>query len=305
MANFTLEELLAEKQRRMSGGQATQNPQATQYTQATQGQPDLNSILSKLGVGSLSHGPITKAAVGFGRSLQGKDVATQDNDLAKLYQQEAIKQQFEDPTVRQLREAEIKALGQEPPKGFVRQGKQLLPDPDYVKPADQLKIDEDRRAQEATTENIRGRAEQNLSSIAEAKKGSKYFGPLGGLPTLAAPSTYIPGGGNYAGRKMWENNINQLLSQKVVDLITEMKQASKTGATGFGSLTEKEGAILREASTALSKDLPEEQALYYLNEMEKINRKILDGGSSQQVGGFDADKEARYQAWKASQNATT
>lgn len=206
-----------------------------------------------------------------------------DNDFQKLYATEAIKQQFEDPTVRQLREAEIAALSQPPPEGFVRVGKQTLADPNYVKPMDQAKLDEDERARQFQSESIRGKAEQNLSSIAEAKKGSKYFGMMGNLPSAVAPSTWIPGGGNYEERKMWENNINQLLSQKVVDLITEMKQASKTGATGFGSLTEKEGAVLREASTALSKDLPPEQALYYLNEMEKINKKILSGNASGNV----------------------
>ena len=79
----TLEQLMAEKQRRQ--------------TAKSGGGQDMSALLRTLGAGSLSQGPITKAAVGFGRSLQGKDVATQDNDLAKLYQQEAIKKQFDKP----------------------------------------------------------------------------------------------------------------------------------------------------------------------------------------------------------------
>ena len=79
----TLEQLMAEKQRR----------QATKSTNG--GGQDMSALLRTLGAGSLSQGPITKAAVGFGRSLQGKDAATQDNDLAKLVQQEAIKSHFD------------------------------------------------------------------------------------------------------------------------------------------------------------------------------------------------------------------
>src|SRR3990167_3225683 len=193
---------------------------------------------------------------------------------------EAIKSQFEDPTIRQLRQAEIDALGKEPPKGFVRVGKQTLADPDYINPIEQQKLDEAERVKTAEEESIRSTAEQNISSIQKAKEGSRFFGPLGKIPTISAPSSLF---GEYGSRKEWENNINQLLSQKVVDLIAEMKRVSKTGATGFGQLSEKEGAILREASTALSKDLPPEQAVYYLNEMEKINKKILGENQSQGI----------------------
>lgn len=226
----------------------------------------------------------------------------QDNtgsDLEKLYAEQAIKKQFEDPTVRQLREAEIAALSQPTPEGTIRVGRQIINDPTYVKPADQAKIDEANRANEMATQNIRSRAEQNLGSIAEAKKGSRFFGPLGNVPTIADPQSALGlNTKHYAERKTWENNINQLLSQKVVDLITEMKSASKTGATGFGSLTEKEGAVLREASTALSKDLPGEQAMYYLNEMEKINKRILglptEDSNSSSPGLSDDDAYNEY-----------
>lgn len=147
---------------------------------------------------------------------------------------------------------------------------------DYVSP-------EDQKANEEKSQMIKDSASQNLAAIAEAKKGSKYFGPLGNLPSIVAPSSLLGLSPEYGDRKMWENNVNQLLSRKVVDLITQMKSASKTGATGFGQLSDKEGAILREASTALTKDLPEDKALYYLNEMEKINKRILGNGNTQQV----------------------
>lgn len=176
---------------------------------------------------------------------------------------------------------------------FVQGDVKMQSNPDYLSPDKQAKLDEDMQANQDRSQAIRDNATQNLASIKEAEKGKRFFGPMGGLPSIAAPSTYSPFhidqkgkpqlGGEYGDRKMWESNVNQLLSQKVVELITKMKQASKTGATGFGQLSDKEGAILREASTALNKGLEPEQAMYYLNEMEKINQRILNGGQPDQT----------------------
>jgi len=266
------QEILAELQSRASSGHPDsamineflkKNPQASQGISQIPILPEqgltgnVGDILSRIGGGK-----------------------PESSDYSKLIAQEAIKKQFEDPTVRQLREAEIGALSQTPPKGFVRVGKQTLADPNYVNPIEQQKLDEAERVKSAEAESIRGTAEQNLSSIKEAKEGSRFFGPMGKVPTILDPQSVLGlNTEHYADRKEWENNINKLLSQKVVDLIAEMKRVSKTGATGFGQLSEKEGAILREASTALSRDLPPDRAMYYLNEMEKINRKILSGGT--------------------------
>lgn len=49
-----------------------------------------------------------------------------------------------------------------------------------------------------------------------------------------------------------EATLNQLVGKSVVDLISEMKSQSKTGATGFGALSEKELKILQDASNKLS-----------------------------------------------------
>ncbi len=169
--------------------------------------------------------------------------------------------------------------------------------PDYLNPEAKQKLEDAKRAQANSEQEIRDNAQQNLESISEAKKGAKFFGPMGDVPSRFAPSSLpLVGGltmgdpklkGEYGDRANWEANINQLLSQKVVDLLTKMKQASKTGATGFGQLSDKEGAILRQASTALNKQLPPDVALKYLNEMEKINQRILSGGNSQTPDGTE------------------
>ena len=134
------------------------------------------------------------------------------------------------------------------------------------------------QAQSGKDELLRQGAEENLNAIGEAKKGIKYFGAMGNVPTIVAPSTILSGGAEYAPRKNWETNINKVLSQKVIDVMTAMKQASKTGATGFGQLSNKELGVLQEASTALKRDLAPQDAEKYLNEMEKIHRRVLSGG---------------------------
>lgn len=167
---------------------------------------------------------------------------------------------------------------------------------EYIKP-------EDREAKQKEVDMIIESANQTLSAIGEAKKRKQYFGPYGNIPSIYAPESML--GLNqsaYGDRKMWENNVNQILKKKVVDLITQMKSASKTGATGFGNLSDAEGRLLQEASTAFSKDLPGDQAVKYLEDMERLTRKVL--GNTQTNSNYDSDKEARYQAWKASQNAT-
>ena len=52
------------------------------------------------------------------------------------------------------------------------------------------------------------------------------------------------------------NVVTSLKSQKTIDLITQMKQATKTGATGFGSVTEKELDLLQSDIVKLDQRSP-------------------------------------------------
>ena len=134
--------------------------------------------------------------------------------------------------------------------------------------AAQLKADQE--------ESFRNSAEDNLKTIGEVKKGLKYFGPMtGNLPTAV---TTIPFSKEQGERKNWESNVNKLLSQKVLDVMTELKKTSKTGSTGFGALSEKELKILENASTALNRGLSPDDASRYLNDIELVHRKVLGGG---------------------------
>ena len=237
--------------------------------------------------------PLQKGAnaVGrFGALLTGhspdKDGASRLADQMALMQyKEGMKNPEDAELNRQLKRSTIglnNAMTNAPaPPGYLKTPKGFLQDPSYVDPMEQQKLDEASTQKLAEEESLKSSAQDNLNTIQKVKEGSKYFGPLGGLPSIAAPENFLGmNSKGYGERKDWENNTNKLLSQKVIDIISEMKRVSKTGATGFGQLSEKEGAILQQASTALSRDLPEEQALHYLNEMERIHKKVLgvDGG---------------------------
>lgn len=135
--------------------------------------------------------------------------------------------------------------------------------------ADKLKATQD--------ENLKSSAQDSIDTIEKVKEGSKYFGPLGDLPSKMAPSSLMPG--EYGKRAEWEANVNNLLSKKVIEVMNNMKKASKTGATGFGALNKSELDLLKNSSSVINRNLTPDVAVKYLNDLENVNKKILTGGN--------------------------
>lgn len=129
------------------------------------------------------------------------------------------------------------------------------------------KLEEDKKTKTIATQNFKDSASDMLNTIGEVEKGINNFGALGQVPTIN-PWDY--------NRKEWESNVKKLLSEKIINLMNNMKQASKTGATGFGALSQKELSVLQDASTALNRGLSPDQAQKYLNDMKYKLQKILD-----------------------------
>ncbi len=159
--------------------------------------------------------------------------------------------------------------------------------------AEKFKAEQQDKAkqQEAEGQMVKDAAQDTLNTLDEIEKGIKYFGAAGSIPPFPA---------EYA-KKNWKNNLDKVRSKLVVDLITRMKQASKTGATGFGQLSDKERVLLESAATALRGDLSEEDAQRYLNQIRSAAQKVLGvqaktsgsgtGGTSNFVeGGIYKDK---------------
>ncbi len=133
---------------------------------------------------------------------------------------------------------------------------------------------------------ILNQTQDALNTIAEVEKGIGHFGLFGQIPSIPGTTRYT-----------WETNINKLLSEKMIELMTQMKEASKTGATGFGQLSEKEGQILREASTAIKRGLPPKKAQEYLNVMKSALKKVLSGTNVQPQGQQPQTEDLEYQKY--------
>ncbi len=146
----------------------------------------------------------------------------------------------------------------------------------------QMEQTEKTKQLETSSQFVKDSALDTLNTIGEVEKGMGEFGLTGPVPAIWGTP-----------KVNWQSNIDKLLSGKVIDLMTQMKQASKTGATGFGQLSEKELAVLQEASTALKKSLPPEEAQRYLNVMKEKLQKIVgeSQGTQQQLPpGFSSDE---------------
>lgn len=151
----------------------------------------------------------------------------------------------------------------------------------------QMDIDVSEKARENAAEFVKAKAADTIDTIAEVRKGLNMatgFGTFGNLPSF--PGTK---------RATWETYTNKLISTKIVDLMNEMKNASRTGATGFGQLNKEELAVLTNASVALKKDLPPEDAERILNQLEAISKKVMSGGEVEAEGSsVEDDSYAKY-----------
>ena len=78
--------------------------------------------------------------------------------------------------------------------------------------------------------------------------------------------------------------LEQVLGQQVVDLISDMKAQSRTGATGFGQLSVRELEVLQSAATQLTRRLSEPAALRELVAIQQSLQKILKEGPRESGG---------------------
>jgi hypothetical protein len=92
--------------------------------------------------------------------------------------------------------------------------------------------------------------------------------------------------------------------------LQEMRRQSPTGGA-LGNVSERELTALQSSLTSLDQAQSPEQLRRHLNEIlvhytnwkQTVQGQAPMGGQPQAPGGFDADKERRYQEWKARQGA--
>lgn len=135
-----------------------------------------------------------------------------------------------------------------------------------------MEQEDNQKAQQQKSQLVLDNAKDTLDTISQVEKGIGNFGLTGGLPSIPGTDRYV-----------WQTNVDKLLSGKIIDVMTKMKEASKTGSTGFGQLSNKELDVLKNASTALKKGLPPEEAQKYLNDMKVSIKKVLNGNQTSQT----------------------
>jgi hypothetical protein len=92
---------------------------------------------------------------------------------------------------------------------------------------------------------------------------------------LTGPVWAVPG----SEKRTWLANLNYLKGKQVLDLMSQLKQASRTGATGFGQLSEKELKLLENSANKLERGLPKDAAKEELLRLKNTVNKVLgDGG---------------------------
>ena len=145
-------------------------------------------------------------------------------------------------------------------------------------------VEQTERTNEMKSQLVIDGALDSLVTISTVEEGIDRFGLTGHLPA-------IPG----TERAKWVANVNKLLARKIVDLMSEMKNASRTGATGFGQLNRSELRLLQEGATALNRGLSPEAAQVELDKMKTVLNKVLAREQDAEQGGgleFQSEEEA-------------
>ena len=162
-------------------------------------------------------------------------------------------------------------------------------------------LQEAMRAEEAKANLAKVQAQDIYNTASEIEKGSGFFGMMGGMPSYAVPSTYIPGGKTYGDRANWEANIDKLRAGLSLEKIGELRSAGTTGSTGMGVLSDRDINLLTNAATALRRNLEPRDALKYIKDIKDVQAKLLGivpGGvqQSNQAGSVDSNLDASVNA---------
>jgi len=114
-----------------------------------------------------------------------------------------------------------------------------------------------------------GLAQETLGVLDQLLDANGNLKPgVSGLFGATTGARWIPGSQTADA----EATLNQLVGKSVVDLISEMKSQSRTGATGFGALSEKELKILQDAANKLSNRWQSDKSAQA--ELKRIREKV-------------------------------
>ena len=146
-------------------------------------------------------------------------------------------------------------------------------------PEKQRELQEEQKLEKKKAVNAFMSAQEVISGIDNLLKkdpetGTKRFqiavGPIEGRTSgMALPTE--------KGEKSFQINqeIKTLLAQKALNTITEMKNASRTGATGFGAMNEKELGLIEADIASLDPRLSDKAFEASLNRIKQRMQKVM------------------------------
>lgn len=151
---------------------------------------------------------------------------------------------------------------------------------------------------DAATARARQNAVKASSDTVDVIKQLADIGPDGKL-TLKSGTESLFGARNplaqyYGEGANAKSALDRLKSRVVLDLISEMKQQSKTGATGFGAMNERELGTLESGASQLGHSMmTDEAALAELQRIYDVAHQGMQGGSSAVSGGAGVEDWVR------------
>lgn len=247
-------------------------PIPNQQQQAQPQGQDINSMIQAL---TKSQRPSMQQTVGDALTRFGGGTPTprKETDLSDIANLMKI-QQMQNP-------------GQAP-EGYQYADGKLIKDETFVSPKEQLDMDwrqsqmdkntreqdEAVMAKDTAQTAIKDRAERNLATVEEIEKGIGFFGPYGDAPSLLTSAGGLRKG-HYDARSNWEANLDRLRGELTFEKIQELKNASETGATGLGPVSEIEFKTLTDSATALRRNLGPAEAAKHIKIIKDTYNKIL------------------------------
>lgn len=132
-----------------------------------------------------------------------------------------------------------------------------------------------KKQQEVKSQGFISSADDLLNTISKVKEGKENFGWKSFIPGMPESEKLV-----------WDKNMNKLLAKQVLNVIADMKNTSKTGATGFGSLNQPELKVITDGATELDRKMSYKDAEPILARMENAVNKIKEreNGNREGVG---------------------
>jgi hypothetical protein len=128
-------------------------------------------------------------------------------------------------------------------------------------------------------DSIREQAQGALEEIKDVLGDDDNLTPAGARAVgKSSVANWVPTTKGYAGAA----SINRVKAQRVLSLIGEMKAQSKTGATGFGNMSNKDLATLERAATKLDTGLDEETFKKEMIRIRTLLRKVMEEDGAEQ-----------------------